>query len=88
MRIGYVVDLDENVDKYGTKISDCKYPIIDPRDCGDAVRCALELPKLSCQVFYVYSLFTQENGPEGFATYEALNWQPKYANSIIKSIAS
>ena len=81
MRIGYVVDLDEKVDKYGTRVSACKDPtIIDPRDCGDAVRCALELPELSCQVFYVYSLCTQENGPEGFATYQALNWHPRCAN--------
>ncbi|MFA6293950.1 MAG: SDR family oxidoreductase, partial [Victivallales bacterium] len=82
LRIGYVVDLNENLDKYGSKVSDCNVPIIDPRDCGDAVRCALELPVLSCQVFYVYSLFTPENGPEGFATYTALNWKPQPNSSV------
>ncbi len=88
MRIGYVVDLDERLDKYGKKVNEFNVPIIDPRDCGDAVRCALELPKLSCQVFYVYSLCTPENGPEGFPTYDALNWQPRFANNIVKGITS
>ena len=78
--------MNENVDKYGNKITDCNVPIIDPVDCGEAVRRALELPKLSCQVFYVYSLCTHENGPEGFASYQALNWQPRSANRIVASI--
>jgi nucleoside-diphosphate-sugar epimerase len=88
MRIGYVVDLNEKVDKYGTRISDCKVPIIDPVDCGNAVRRALELPKLTCQVFYVYSRCTAVNGAEGYITYQALNWQPRFANNNIKEIAS
>jgi nucleoside-diphosphate-sugar epimerase len=80
MRIGYVVDLDEKVDKYGSKVVNCKVPIIDPRDCGDAVRRALELPELSYQVYYVYSHCTATNGPEGIPAYRALNWQPRFAS--------
>ncbi|MEI6420893.1 MAG: NAD(P)-dependent oxidoreductase, partial [Lentisphaerota bacterium] len=85
MRLGYVVDLNENIDKYGTRVTDCKEPIIDPADCGNAVRSALELPKLSCRVFYVYSLCTASNGAEGFATYRDLNWQPRFSNTIFES---
>ena len=77
MRIGYVVDMGRMIDKYGTKVVSSEAPMIDPEDCSHAVRKALELPGLSCNVFYTYSECSQQCGAEGLSTYKELGWKPK-----------
>jgi len=76
MRIGYVVDWETMTDKYGTTLAKREPGMIDRADCGQAVRRALELPDLSCQVFYIYSVSRIPDFEEGFAAYDQLNWHP------------
>lgn len=78
LRIGYVVDLRRRVDKYGKTVKGSKHPLIDPYDCGEAVRKVFELPTVEFRVFYIYSDCDSSRGPEGLAAYRELDWTPRF----------
>ncbi|MFW6155139.1 MAG: NAD-dependent epimerase/dehydratase family protein [Planctomycetota bacterium] len=78
LRIGYVVDGDAMVDKYGRKISERAPADTDRRDIGEVARLALMSDTLTYDVFHVMS--TREAMDEWDVRYtcDRLGWQPRY----------
>ena len=78
LRLGWVVDADTRVTKYGKPITTNHPSLIDPRDVGEVARRALELNDLTFEIFYVVG------GPEADAHYdvaytrERLGWKPAF----------
>ena len=77
LRIGYVVDCDRLVNKYGKQLACTEGGMIDPVDCGEAVSRIFELPELAYRVWYLYSV-CDEKTPEGLPARNELNWFPKH----------
>ncbi len=76
LRPAYVIRGDDLLDKYGRCKSEVDWQGIDPRDIGEAVRAALLLPDLKCEIFYLVA------GPEAEAhadiaySMQRLGWKP------------
>lgn len=77
LRIGYVVDCNSLINKYGTHLERVEGGMIDPTDCGTAISRIFALPELGYRVWYLYSA-CDKNTPEGLPARRKLNWTPKY----------
>ena len=77
LRIGYVVDCNSLIDKYGTHLERVEGGMIDPTDCGTAISRIFALPELGYRAWYLYSA-CDKNTPEGLPARRELNWPPKY----------
>jgi nucleoside-diphosphate-sugar epimerase len=78
LRIGYVVDADAMVDKYGRRISERAPLDTDRRDVGEVARLALECPDLTFEVFHVMSTHEAMSEWDMQYTCDRLGWQPRY----------
>jgi len=78
LRVGYILDGQANVDKYGRSIREINYADTDRRDIGEVARLSLECPDLTYEVFHVMS--TQESLDKADVRYtcERLGWKQKY----------
>lgn len=78
LRVGYILDGDNNVDKYGRVIGERNFQDTDRRDVGDVARIWLECGLPGYDVFTVMS--TQESLDRAGVRYtcERLGWQPRY----------
>ncbi len=78
LRIGWVMDADTMIDKYGQHRPHYAIGYTDRRDIGEAARLALECPDMGYEVFYV------EGTPESAARCDMahirdrLGWKPAY----------
>jgi nucleoside-diphosphate-sugar epimerase len=76
LRSAYVTDADTLVDKYGKKKPSVNWQFIDRRDIGDAVHCALQLPDLGYEVFYVLGHRDADRHADVQHTRDRLGWKP------------
>ncbi len=78
LRIGYVLDGEKNLDKYGRHIGERNFADTDRRDVGEVARLSLESNKLKFEIFHVMS--TQESLKRWDVQYtcDFLNWTPEY----------
>ena len=76
LRVGYIVDLDDMVDKYGTKLPRAAAGMVDRTDIGVIARKVIEKTELNYEVHYVYSIVNQECEESMTSTIEQLNWKP------------
>ena len=75
LRPAYITDADTLVDKYGTKRPSVNWQFIDRRDIGDAADCALRLPDLGCEAFWVLGHRDCVNHADMEHTYRRLGWK-------------
>ena len=78
LRIGWVMDADTMVDKYGRHRPFYSVGYTDWRDIGDAARLALECPDIAYEVFYVEGTPESAERCDVAYTRQRLGWQPKY----------
>lgn len=78
LRVGYVLDGDENRDKYGRKVDRREEHFSDRRDIGEVARRCLEMSDIQYETFHVMST------PESMCrwdveyTCERLDWAPEH----------
>lgn len=78
LRPAYITDADTLRDKYGTQRPSVNWQFIDRRDIGAAADCALRLPDLGCEAFY---LVGHRDGPRHADvehTRKRLGWTPAH----------
>ncbi len=79
LRVGYIMDADTMVDKYGRKVTELNTPLTDRRDIGEVARLCLEKADLDYyEVFHVMSTDLSMDEWDVRHTCERLDWQPKY----------
>jgi nucleoside-diphosphate-sugar epimerase len=78
LRVGYILDGEANVDKYGNTIREINYMDTDRRDIGEVARLCLELPDLKYEVFHVMSTAEAMVRADVGYTAQRLNWKPKH----------
>jgi nucleoside-diphosphate-sugar epimerase len=78
IRLGWVVDADSRIDKYGTPLLENHPILIDPRDAGEIVRRSLELPDLHYELFYAIGTPEADAYCDVAYTRERLNWTPEH----------
>jgi nucleoside-diphosphate-sugar epimerase len=78
LRPAYITDADTLTDKYGIKRRSVNWQFIDRRDIGDAVDCALRLPDLGCEAFWVLGHRDCVNHADMERTYRRLGWKPAH----------
>lgn len=78
LRVGYILDGEKNVDKYGRVIGERNALDTDRRDIGEVARLCLECPDLTFETFNVMS--TQESLAAWDVQYTCarLNWKPAH----------
>lgn len=78
LRVGYILDGEANVDKYGKQIRERNYADTDRRDIGEVARLCLECDDLGYEVLNVMS--TQESLERAAVRYtcQRLGWRPRY----------
>jgi len=77
-RLGWVMNADTVIDKYGKKIPHYCVGMTDPRDIGQAARLACELPDLGYEVLYVYGTPEADESCDAAHARRRLGWKPKY----------
>lgn len=84
LRVGYIMDGEKNVDKYGKKVEERAPLDTDRRDIGGVARAFLDRDDLSFELFTVMS--TPESMVEWDVQYtcKRLNWKPKYDFSWLR----
>ena len=84
LRVGYVLDGEANVDKYGHPVCERNYMDTDRRDIGEVARLCLERDDLGYEVFTVLS--TQEALERTSVRYTShrLGWKPRYDFSWLR----
>lgn len=84
LRVGYILDGDNNVDKYGRSVGQRAAPDTDRRDIGEVARRCLELTDLTYETLHVMS--TPESMREWDVQYTCrrLGWEPEYDFSWLK----
>jgi len=84
LRVGYILDGEANVDKYGKVIQERNYADTDRRDIGEVARLCLERADLGYEVFTVMS--TQESLRKAAVDYtcQRLGWKPRYDFSWLR----
>ena len=84
LRVGYILDGEKNLDKYGKQITERNAADTDRRDIGEVARLSLELADLTYETFTVMS--TQESMEPWDVQYtcDRLGWKPKYDFSWLK----
>jgi len=78
LRPAYITDADFLLDKYGRKLPSVNWQFIDRRDIGDAVDCALRLPDLGCEAFYVIGHRDAPRHADVEHTKRRLGWAPAH----------
>ena len=76
LRVGYIVDLKDMVDKYGTKLPRAAAGMVDRAYVGVVAREVIEKPDLDYEVHYVYSIVNQECEESMASAIEKLNCKP------------
>lgn len=87
LRVGYILDGEANVDKYGRPVSERNYMDTDRRDIGEVARLCIERDDLGYEVFNVMS--TQESLERTCVRYtcQRLGWKPRYDFSWLREPA-
>jgi len=85
-RVGWIVDADTCVTKYGEKLPHYNSGMVDPRDMGEAARLALELPDLGYEIFYVAGSPGSEKCYDLTYAEQRLKWKPKFDFSNLPSL--
>jgi len=78
LRIGWVMDADTMVNKYGREIPHYCEGLTDRRDIGEVARLACELPDLGYEIFYVFGTPESDAKCDAAHTRRRLGWKPKY----------
>ena len=78
LRIGWVMDADTLIDKYGKRMTSYHVGLTDRRDIGEAARLALERDDTAYEVFYVESTPESAERCDIAYTRQRLGWAPKY----------
>lgn len=78
LRPAYILREDSLVNKYGKKRDSITWHCIDPRDIGHAVRCGLQLPDLSYEVFYLAAGPGAEEHVDLEPNKVRLGWTPRH----------
>jgi nucleoside-diphosphate-sugar epimerase len=76
LRVGYIVDLNNMVDKYGKKLQKAAAGMVDRADIGIVAKRVIEKVELDYEVHYVYSIVDQECEESMISTIEELDWKP------------
>ena len=84
LRVGYIVDGEKNVDKYGKTIAERAPPDADRRDIGEVARLCLECPDLTYETFTVMSTAESMDLWDVRYTCQRLAWKPKYDFSWLR----
>jgi len=84
LRIGWVMDSDSMIDKYGTAHAEFSYEYTDPRDIGDVAGLALARNTGRFDVFYVYGAPEADQHVDAAYTREQLGWTPRYDFAQLK----
>ncbi len=78
IRIGWIIDADTMVTKYGDKLP-CRYNgLIDRRDIGEASRLALELPDLDYEILSLSGAADKDYPYDTAYSHKRLGWKPQY----------
>lgn len=87
LRVGYILDGEANVDKYGRSVGERNYADTDRRDIGEVARLCLEKADLGYEVFNVMS--TEESMEKAAVSYtcQRLGWKPRYDFSWLREPA-
>ncbi len=78
LRVGWVMDADTMIDKYGQHRKQYCVGYIDRRDVGEAARLALECADIGYEVFYVEGTPESVDRCDIAYTRRRLGWEPKY----------
>ncbi len=78
LRIGYVLDGEKMLDKYGRSVGERNFQDCDRRDVGEVARLCLERDDLGYQVFHVLSTRESMDLWDVRHTCETLGWEPRY----------
>lgn len=78
LRVGYILDGQANVDKYGRQIREINFQDTDRRDIGEVARLCLECPDLKYEAFVVMSTAESMDRADVRYTAERLHWKPQY----------
>ena len=78
LRVGWVIDADTMIDKYGQRQPRYCIGFTDRRDIGEAARLALEREEVGYEVFYVVGTPESADRCDVADTRRRLGWTPKY----------
>ena len=78
LRVGWVMDADTMIDKYGQHRSQYCVGYTDRRDIGEVARLALEHDDIGYEVFYVEGTPESADRCDIVSTCRRLGWEPKY----------
>jgi nucleoside-diphosphate-sugar epimerase len=84
LRVGWVMDADTMVDKYGQHRAQYCVGYTDRRDVGEAARLALERDNIDYEVFYVEGTSESADRCDIAYTRRRLGWEPKYDFKSLK----
>jgi nucleoside-diphosphate-sugar epimerase len=84
LRVGYILDGDANVDKYGRSITERNYADTDRRDIGEVARLCLESEDLTYETLNVMSTEESMDAWDVQYTCKRLNWKPRYNFNWLK----
>jgi nucleoside-diphosphate-sugar epimerase len=87
LRVGYILDGEANVDKYGRQVGERNYMDTDRRDIGEVARLCLEREDLGYEVFNVMSTEESLQRAAVARTCERLGWKPRYDFSWLREPA-
>jgi nucleoside-diphosphate-sugar epimerase len=87
LRVGYILDGEANIDKYGKPVSERNYMDTDRRDVGDVARMCLERDDLGYAVFNVMSTQESLHRAAVQATCDRLGWTPRHDFSWLRASA-
>jgi nucleoside-diphosphate-sugar epimerase len=88
LRVGYILDGEANVDKYGRSVAERNFQDTDRRDIGSAALACFECADLTYEVFHVMS--TEESLDRAAVRYtcDRLGWKPRYDFSWLREPGS
>lgn len=81
LRPAYIAREDSLADKYGIKRPTVNWQFTDPRDIGRAVGCALRVPDMACEAFFVACGPHVDSRVDVARTRERLGWEPLHTFS-------
>ena len=78
LRLGYILDGETNLDKYGRRVRERNFGFVDRRDIGEVARLWLEASIPGYDVFHVMSTAESMDIADVRYTCERLKWKPRY----------
>jgi len=78
LRVGWIMDQDSLVNKYGTRVTKYSPMLTDRRDIGEVARLCLHHPTLTYEVFNVMSTPESMTASDVQHTCDFLRWTSKY----------